>query len=119
GEVVLARAADPAGDPSLVLRAAAAAAQAGLPLAPRTLDRLTECPPLPVPWPAAARDALLSLLGAGHAAVGAWEALDTEGLVTALSPDWERVRSRPQRNPLRTYTVDRHLPQAAARATAL
>src|SRR5207248_242544 len=67
GEVVLARAADPAADPALVLRAAAAAAQAGLPLAPRTLDRLTECPPLPVPWPAAARDALLALLGAGSA----------------------------------------------------
>jgi [protein-PII] uridylyltransferase len=119
GEVVLARAADPAGDPPLVLRAAAAAAQAGLPLAPRTLDRLTECPPLPVPWPAAARDAMLSLLGAGHAAVGVWEALDTEGLVTALIPDWERVRNRPQRNPLHTYTVDRHLAEAAARAAAL
>jgi [protein-PII] uridylyltransferase len=119
GEVVLARAADPASDPSLVLRAAAAAAQAGLPLAPRTLDRLTECPPLPVPWPAAARDALLALLGAGQAAVGVWEALDTEGLVTALIPDWERVRNRPQRNPLHTYTVDRHLAEAAARAAAL
>jgi [protein-PII] uridylyltransferase len=119
GEVVLARAADPAGDPPLVLRAAAAAAQAGLPLAPRTLHRLTECPPLPVPWPAAARDAMLSLLGAGHAAVGVWEALDTEGLVTALIPDWERVRNRPQRNPLHTYTVDRHLAEAAARAAAL
>src|SRR6266568_1303931 len=119
GEVVLARAADPASDPPLVLRAAAAAAQAGLPLAPRTLDRLTECPPLPVPWPAAARDALLALLGAGQAAVGVWEALDTEGLVTALIPDWERVRNRPQRNPLHTYTVDRHLAEAAARAAAL
>jgi [protein-PII] uridylyltransferase len=119
GEVVLARAADPAVDPALVLRAAAAAAQAGLPLAPRTLDRLTECPPLPVPWPAAARDAMLSLLGAGQAAVSVWEALDTEGLVTALIPDWERVRNRPQRNPLHTYTVDRHLAEAAARAAAL
>src|SRR6266536_2681749 len=119
GEVVLARAADPASDPPLVLRAAAAAAQAGLPLAPRTLDRLTECPPLPVPWPAAARDALLALLGAGQAAVGVWEALDTEGLVTALIPDWERVRNRPQRNPLHTYTVDRHLAEAAARAATL
>ncbi|HEY7883246.1 MAG TPA: [protein-PII] uridylyltransferase, partial [Streptosporangiaceae bacterium] len=119
GEVVLARAADPASDPPLVLRAAAAAAQAGLPLAPRTLDRLTECPPLPVPWPAAARDAMLSLLGAGQAAVGVWEALDTEGLVTALIPDWERVRNRPQRNPLHTYTVDRHLAEAAAHAAAL
>jgi len=119
GEVVLARAAEPASDPGLVLRAAAAAAQAGLPLAPRTLDRLTECPPLPVPWPAAARDSLLALLGAGQAAVSVWEALDTEGLVTALIPDWERVRNRPQRNPLHTYTVDRHLAEAAANAAAL
>ena len=119
GEVVLARAADPARDPSLVLRASAAAAQAGLPLAPRTLDRLTECPPLPVPWPAAARDSLLALLGAGQAAVSVWEALDTEGLVTALIPDWERVRNRPQRNPLHTFTVDRHLAEAAAHAAAL
>jgi [protein-PII] uridylyltransferase len=119
GEVVLARVADPAHDPTLVLRAAAAAAQAGLPLAPRTLDRLTECPPLPVPWPTAARDSLLSLLGAGQAAVSVWEALDTEGLVTALIPDWERVRNRPQRNPLHTFTVDRHLAEAAAHAAAL
>ena len=102
-----------------MLRAAAAAAQAGLPLAPRTLDRLTECPPLPVPWPAAARDSLLALLGAGQAAVSVWEALDTEGLVTALIPDWERVRNRPQRNPLHTFTVDRHLAEAAAHAAAL
>jgi len=119
GEVVLARAADPAGDPVLVLRAAAAAAQAGLPLAPRTLDRLTECPPLPVPWPAPARDALLALLGAGPSAVGVWEALDTEGLITSLIPDWERVRNRPQRNPLHKFTVDRHLVEAAAHAAAL
>jgi [protein-PII] uridylyltransferase len=119
GEVVLARAADPAGDPCLVLRAAAAAAQAGLPLAPRTLARLTECPPLPVPWPAPARDALLALLGAGQAAVTVWEALDTEGLVTPLIPDWERVRNRPQRNPLHKFTVDRHLAEAAAQASAL
>ena len=119
GEVVLARAADPATDPALVLRAAAAAAQAGLPLAPRTLARLAECPPLPVPWPAAARDALLSLLGAGHAAIGVWEALDPEGLLTALIPDWERVRNRPQRNPLHRFTVDRHLVECAANAAAL
>ncbi len=116
---MLARSADPDTDPVLVLRAAAAAAQAGLPLGPRTLDRLARCPPLPVPWPAAARDAFLALLGAGQAAVGVWEALDTEGLVAALLPDWERVRNRPQRNPLHTYTVDRHLVETAARAAAL
>jgi [protein-PII] uridylyltransferase len=123
GEVVLARAADPGRDPVLVLRAAAAAAQAALPLAPRTLDRLAECPPLPVPWPAPARDALLALLGAGQSAIGVWEALDTagtgQGLVTSLIPDWERVRNRPQRNPLHKFTVDRHLVEAAAHAAAL
>jgi [protein-PII] uridylyltransferase len=119
GEVVLARTADPAGDPVLVLRAAAAAAQAGLPLAPRTLDRLAECPPLPVPWPAPARDGLLALLGAGPSAISVWEALDTEGLVTDLIPDWERVRNRPQRNPLHKFTVDRHLVETAAQAAAL
>jgi [protein-PII] uridylyltransferase len=119
GEVVLARSADPATDPVLPLRAAAAAAQAGLALAPRALARLADCPALPVPWPAEARDALAALLGAGQAAIGVWEALDQEELITRLLPDWERVRNRPQRNPLHTFTVDRHLVETAARAAAL
>src|SRR5215470_6328821 len=119
GEVVLARAAAPGSDPVLVLRAAAAAAQAGLPLAPRALARLAECPPLSVPWPDDARDALLALLGAGPSAISVWEALDQEGLLTALIPDWERVRNRPQRNPLHRFTVDRHLVECAANAAAL
>jgi [protein-PII] uridylyltransferase len=119
GEVVLARAASPASDPVLVLRAAAAAAQAGLPLAPRALARLAECPPLSVPWPDDARDALLTLLGAGPSAIPVWEALDQEGLLTALIPDWERVRNRPQRNPLHRFTVDRHLVECASNAASL
>lgn len=119
GEVMLARGVAPERDPVLLLRAAAAAAQAGLPLAPRTLTRLAQCPPLPVPWPAAARDALVALLGAGHAAIGVWEALEASGLVTDLIPDWERVRNRPQRNPLHRFTVDRHLVETAAYAARL
>src|SRR6266536_2181441 len=119
GEVVLARSANPAGDPVLVLRAAAAAATSGVPLSPAALARLRECPPMPVPWPDEARDALVALLGAGRAAIGVWEALDQEDLVTALLPDWERVRNRPQRNPLHTFTVDRHLVECAAAAAAL
>jgi [protein-PII] uridylyltransferase len=119
GEVVLARAASPATDPVLVLRAAAAAAQVGLPLAPRALARLSECPPLPIPWPAEARNALLALLGAGSSAIAVWEALDQEGLLAALIPDWDRVRNRPQRNPLHRFTVDRHLVECAANAAAL
>jgi [protein-PII] uridylyltransferase len=119
GEVVLARAASPASDPLLILRAAAAAAQSGLPLAPRALARLAECPPLPTPWPAEARDALIALLGAGQSAIAVWEALDQEGLLTVLIPDWERVRNRPQRNPLHRFTVDRHLVECAANAASL
>ncbi|HTR90634.1 MAG TPA: [protein-PII] uridylyltransferase [Trebonia sp.] len=119
GEVVLARAAAPASDPVLVLRAAAAAAQTGLPLAPRALARLAECPPLPVPWPPEARNELISLLGAGADAIPVWEALDQEGLLAALIPDWDRVRNRPQRNPLHRFTVDRHLVECAANAAAL
>ena len=119
GEVVLARPADPAADPELVLRAAAVAAEAGLTLAPGTLARLQQCPPLPVPWPPGARDALVTLLGAGQTAIGVWEALDQEGMLPDLIPDWERVRNRPQRNPLHTFTVDRHLVETAVRAAAL
>ncbi|HZB33217.1 MAG TPA: [protein-PII] uridylyltransferase [Streptosporangiaceae bacterium] len=120
GEVVLARGADGADDPTLVLRAAAAAAQAGLPLAPATVQRLAErSGPLPVPWPAAAREALISLLGAGPSAIGVWEALDQAGVIVRLLPDWERVRNRPQRNPVHRFTVDRHLVECAAEAAAL
>ncbi len=120
GEVVLARDADPWADPALVLRAATAAARAGLPLAPHALDRLaTESAPLPTPWPAAARDAFVDLLGTGPAAVPVLEALDQAGLLVRLLPEWARVRSKPQRNPVHRFTVDRHLVEAAAEAAAL
>ncbi|WP_019634828.1 [protein-PII] uridylyltransferase [Actinomadura atramentaria] len=118
GEVVLARSAD-LGDPSLVLRVAAAAAHAGLPLAPATVDRLAAHAALPeAPWPAAARDALVALLGAGPAAIGVWEDLDQAGIIVRLLPDWADVRNRPQRNPFHRFTVDRHLVEAAAGAAA-
>lgn len=120
GEVVLARTARPERDPALVLRAAAAAAQSELPLSRHVVRRLaTSAPPLPVPWPAEAREELVTLLGAGEATVRVWEALEAEGLITRLLPDWERVRCRPQRNPVHTWTVDRHLVEAAVRACAL
>ncbi|MFG3284316.1 [protein-PII] uridylyltransferase [Streptomyces sp. NPDC048111] len=120
GEVVLALAARPEKDPVLVLRAAAAAAQAGLPISPHAVRRLAATArPLPTPWPAEAREQLVTLLGAGESAVPVWEALEAEGLITALLPDWERVRCRPQRNAVHTWTVDRHLVETAVRACHL
>ncbi|MFE3501872.1 [protein-PII] uridylyltransferase [Kitasatospora sp. NPDC059160] len=120
GEAVLAQAARPAADPVLPLRAAAAAAQNGLTVSYATVRRLAaECRPLPVPWPDEAREQLVTLLGAGEAAVPVWEALEAEGLVTRLLPDWERVRCRPQRNAVHRWTVDRHLVETAVRAAAM
>ncbi|MCG7529736.1 HD domain-containing protein, partial [Streptomyces sp. OfavH-34-F] len=116
----LARTARPEHDPVLPLRAAAAAAQSALPLSPHLVRHLAATArPLPVPWPAEAREELVTLLGAGPATVPVWEALEAEGLITRLLPDWERVHCRPQRNPVHTWTVDRHLVETAVRASAL
>ncbi|MFJ4120925.1 [protein-PII] uridylyltransferase [[Kitasatospora] papulosa] len=120
GEVVLARTARPERDPVLTLRAAAAAAEAGLPLSRHLVRHLgTAAQPLPVPWPSRAREELVTLLGAGGATVAVWEALEAEGIITRLLPDWERVHCRPQRNPVHTWTVDRHLVETAVRASHL
>ncbi|GGQ25990.1 bifunctional uridylyltransferase/uridylyl-removing enzyme [Streptomyces griseomycini] len=120
GEVVLARTARPERDPVLPLRAAAAAAQAGLPLSPHAVRRMAAVArPLPTPWPAEAREQLVTLLGSGRPTVEVWEALEAEGLVTLLLPDWERVRCRPQRNAVHRWTVDRHLVETVVRASAL
>ncbi|WP_327304329.1 [protein-PII] uridylyltransferase [Streptomyces sp. NBC_01298] len=120
GEAVLALAARPDRDPVLPLRFGAAAAQAGLPVSLHAVRRLAaQAKPLPVPWPAEAREQLLTLLGAGEPTVAVWEALEAEGIITKLLPDWERVRCRPQRNPVHTWTVDRHLVETAVRASEL
>ncbi len=118
GEAVLARAAvGPHPDPSLAPRVAAAAATAGLPIARPTLEWLAAfCPPPPTPWPPAAREALLTLLGSGPSLVPTWEACDRYGLVLGWLPEWSRLRGLPQHNPVHLYTVDRHLVQAAAEA---
>ncbi|MFC4468552.1 [protein-PII] uridylyltransferase [Streptomyces xiangluensis] len=120
GEVVLARAARPDRDPVLPLRAAAAAAQSGLPLSLHAVRRMAAAArPLPTPWPAEAREQLVTLLGSGRPTVEVWEALEAEGLITQLLPDWERVRCRPQRNAVHIWTVDRHLIETAVQASEL
>ena len=117
GEAVLSLDARPEADPELLLRAGAAAAQAGLRLSDHALERLGRSAELAQPWPAAARDALASLLGAGPGLVPVWEDLDQAGLITRLIPEWEAVRSLPQGSPVHRFTVDRHLVETAAAAS--
>ncbi|MET8774836.1 [protein-PII] uridylyltransferase [Nocardia sp. NPDC004654] len=120
GEVVLARDARPQRDPGLILRVAAASAQTGLPMSATTLNRLSEdAPELREPWPKDALNDLLVLLGAGRGAIDAIEALDRTGLWGRLLPEWGAVRDLPPRDALHTWTVDRHLMETVAYASAL
>ncbi|MFC7547623.1 [protein-PII] uridylyltransferase [Plantactinospora sp. GCM10030261] len=121
GELVLARTAVQARpDPTLSLRVAAAAATHRRPIARSTGEWLAAySPPLPAPWPPAARSAFVRLLGAGAGLVPAWESCERYGLVDGWLPDWPRLRSLPQHNPVHRYTVDRHLVVTAAEAGAL
>ena len=63
--------------------------------------------------------ALVSLLALGRPAIDKIESLDQHGLLVRLIPEWAAVRNKPQRNAYHTYTVDRHLLEAAALAAEL
>ncbi|MGH9269554.1 MAG: ACT domain-containing protein, partial [Acidimicrobiales bacterium] len=107
-------------EPAQWLLAATASAELGVPFAAGVLPRLaTEAPAPGEPWPSSLREAVVALLGAGHAALPVLEALDQHGLLVRLLPEWQAVRSRPQRNAYHRFTVDRHLCEAAANAAAL
>ena len=119
GEIELSADADVAHDPSLPLRVGAAAAYVGAPIARRALERLVDTPPPGEPWSDDTRNALLSLLGGGDAMIGVVEALDHYGIVARIIPEWDAVRSKPQRNAFHRFTVDRHLLEAVAQAARL
>ena len=120
GEMELAIDADPAVDPTYMLRIATAAARHEARIGRRSLDRLVELvPQWPSVWPAGAIDKLVALLLEGHRAIPVIESLDQRGLITRMLPEWEPVRSRPQRNAYHRFTVDRHLWEAAANAAEL
>ena len=120
GEVHLADDVDIAGDPTLLLRVATAAAREGARIDRESLNRLGEASPVfPDPWPAGASDDLVALLLEGERAIPVLESLDQRNLLVRVLPEWAPVRSRPQRNAFHRYTVDRHLWQAVANAARL
>ncbi len=119
GEVILARDARPQRDPGLTLRVAAASATTGIPIATSTLSRLAEtAPELRAPWPRDVLEDLLVLLTAGPTTVTTIEALDRTGLWGRIFPEWGAVRDLPPRDPVHTWTVDRHLVETVSRASA-
>ena len=111
-------------DPVVGLRAAATAAQLGLPM---SLDSCSELAlalnngqgVMPNPWPREARELLITLIGAGEAMVGIFETLDQEEILFHWIPEWRTVRSLPQRNALHRHTVDRHMVETAVHASKL
>lgn len=111
-------------DPVVGLRAAAYAAQLGLPL---SLDSCMELSTaldtgrgvLTHPWPREARELLISLIGAGDSMVRIFETLDQEEIIFHWIPEWRAVRSLPQRNALHRHTVDRHMVETAVQAGKL
>ena len=123
-EVVISAETDFALDPVIGLRAAASAAQRGLPISMDSLALLSESLSkgvghLPTPWPRDARENLVALIGAGSAMVQIFEALDQEEIIFQWIPEWRSVRSLPQRNVLHRHTVDRHMVETAVHAAAL
>jgi [protein-PII] uridylyltransferase len=120
GEVVLDRGTDPTGDPLLLLRAAAEAAERRLVLAPTTASRLRrEGANLPEPWSREARNLFTRLLAAGSGLLPVWETLDETGALARVLPEWERVRLLPHASVVHRFTVDRHLVETCIEASRL
>ncbi len=120
GEVVLDRSADPAGDPVLMLRAAALAAEHQAPLSPASAARLVaESATLPDPWSDEARHWLVRLLAAGPGLLPVWETLDETGALDLLLPEWGSIRLLPHASVIHRYTVDRHVVETCIAAARL
>lgn len=109
--------ADAVADGSLVLRVAEVAAERGLAIDRDALQHLEGASP--PDWSDDDREAFIRILRAGRPALNVFEALDHFGLLVTLFPEWNRVRSRPQRNAYHRFTIDRHLLEAVSECAEL
>ena len=103
-----------------LFRVAEAAARTETTIGRATLEalQLSEAR-VPEPWPAEARTLFAGMFLAGRSAIDVVEDLDQFELMVRMLPEWAAVRCRPQRNVMHTYTVDRHLCEAASNASEL
>jgi [protein-PII] uridylyltransferase len=99
------------------LEAAVGAAEHDVPFERGSLTRLRAI--AEPTWDVWERAAFLRLLRVGENAVPVFEALDHEGVLVRLVPEWEHVRFRPQRNAYHRFTVDRHLLEAVVECARL
>ncbi len=104
-------------DAQAVITLAALSLSIGARLSAETLELLAgRLPPLEGSWARGTFPALISLLSHGRESIALMERLDHYGLLDKVMPEWRLVRYRPQRNAYHTYTVDRHLIEAAVSA---
>lgn len=110
----------PTNDAGLIFRVAHAAASRHAFIDRAALDRLAEdVAPIEAPWTEEMRRGFTDVLRLGRPAIAVIEAFDQVGLMSKVIPEWEPCRSKPQRNAYHRFTVDRHLLEAAAEASAL
>ena len=106
--------------PDLLLEVAHLAANRQSYIDHETLERLASSDvAFPAQWPDELRTRFTDIFRLGRPAIHAIEAFDQVGLMSRILPEWEPCRSRPQRNAYHRFTVDRHLLEAAAEASAL
>ncbi len=119
GRVCLADEDAPVTDPEMVLKVGLAAARRTARIGLATMTALRAAPRVAQPWPESTRGLLVDLLRNGPASIPVIETLDQFDLWAPLLPEWEPVRSLPQRNVFHRYTVDRHLLECSAEAASL
>lgn len=105
--------ADSAADPSAVLELAGTAARTGLLPSAATLDDIAAAVAgdhmdATSMWTSRRTHLFVDFIGCGPGVIPTWFALDRTGLPSAWIPEWEALRSRPQRAEFHQWTVDRH-----------